>query len=342
MTHLTQNVMVKSKHTTFAEVGSLIFNTQRETLSPAEKEALQSEQLHALLTRIDQKNRFYHDALQASHVTPNNIQTIADIRKLPLINANDLMLNFPYGLLTIPVSGIVRFQQSAPAKATGLTQRDLANQTEMLARCLIAGNVTLASVVMILPAGLDPANVLSLQQTAETLGATVITGFTINAKDQLKTMLEFGVTTLFAAPSTLIELAQVLHHLGFSTHDLPVIQLWCEARQLTPEQRTNLAAHYTVPVYALYGHSDIMPLGIAGECHLKQGLHIHEDHFYAEIIDRDTQEVLMDGQPGELVLTTLSREGMPLIRYRTGDMAVLDHTPCPCGRTSARLHCLHL
>ncbi len=316
----------------------MILNAAVETMIESEKEALQSHKLQKLVERVYKKTTFYQERMQALGVTPANIQSIYDIGKLPLMTATDLSTNYPFGLLTIPLSGIARFQQTVdPCRSVGFTQRDIAGQIEMIARSLVACDITMTSVLMIIPTPYDTAGALSLQQAAENLGVTVVSGHVNDAKNQLKAMLDFGVTTVFSTPTRLFQFADFLKGLGFTPQDLPLMNIVCEAHHCPANIRKELTAKFKIPVYTLYGRPDIMSLGIAGECHKQHGLHIQEDHFYPEIIDPRTGTVLGDDQSGELVLTTLSMEAMPLIRYRTGETAVLKRERCSCGRTSARL-----
>lgn len=320
------------------EVLSLILNPVIESMTESEKESQQSQLLQKLVERAYEKTNFYRQQLQNLGLTPDDIQTIHDISKLPFMNQADLSANFPYGLLTIPVSGIVRLQQTTDASSViGFTKQDIAYQIEMLCCNLAACQITMSSMIMMDPHTLDTGSMVSLQHAAETLGATVISSSMEDELSIIKTMLDFGATTIVSTPSTLLQLADFLKQKGYSASDLPLMNILCEAHQCSSDIRKALELEFKIPVYTIYGLLEVMNLGIAGECHSQSLLHIHEDHFYAEIIDPVTGALLGDFEPGELVLTTLSREAMPLIRYRTGDIALLNRQPCPCGRTSARL-----
>lgn len=316
----------------------MILNTVIECMTESEKESRQSQQLQKLVERAYKKTSFYQEQMQAAGLTPDHIQSIHDISKLPFMNQAHLSANYPYGLLTIPVSGIARLQQSTDARsAVGFTKQDIAYQVEMFCRSLVACHITMSSMIMINPHALDTGSIVALQHAAETLGATVISGSMEDAKSNIKTMLDFGVTTIFSTPTALLELADFLKKAGHSPCELPLMNILCEAHQCSATMRKTLEMKFQIPVYTLYGLAEVMNLGIAGECHSQSWLHIHEDHFYAEVINPQTGALLADSEPGELVLTTLSREAMPLIRYRTGDIALLTHEQCACGRTSARL-----
>lgn len=316
----------------------MILNTGIESMTESEKVALQSQQLQKLVERAYEKTSFYQERMQAIGLTPNEIQTINDLSKLPLMTSKDLTNNYPFGLLTIPVSGIARFQQRSDFNtAVGFTQQDISHQVEMLCRTLVACHIITSSVIMIAPQSLDTDSIVALQQAAESIGITVISSPLPNVTSQIKTLLDFGVTTIFSTPDILFQLADFLKNAGFSTRDLPLMNILCEVHHCSATVRKSLEEQFQIPVYTIYGLAELMNLGIAGECYKQNWLHIHEDHFYPEIIDPHTGSIISNNQPGELVLTTLSREAMPLIRYRTGDMALLEHKPCTCGRTSARL-----
>ncbi len=316
----------------------MILNPAIEALPLEEKTALQTERLRTIVERAYRKTGFYHQRLSTSQLEPAMLQTVETIAKLPFLTTADLAANYPYGLLTVPVSAIARFQQGVGNKAVGLTQQDITNHLELLARSLVAGQVSSGSVFMMIAAKEVMPYAPALQTAAEGIGATVIEQHGLNVKELLKIILNFGVTALFASPETFLHLAETLTTLGFSTSELPLLSLLCDARQLDTPLRHKLRQAYNTPIYTLYGHADILSMGIAAECPEQNGLHLQEDHFYAEIIDPYTGQPVPDGQTGKLVITTLTREGMPLLRYRTADFACLDRSPCPCGRTLARLH----
>ena len=316
----------------------MILNVAMETMSQGEKKSLQSQKLQQLVERIYEKTNFYHEKIHALGLEPTDIKGIQDIDKLPFTTSLDVSSQYPFGLLTMPVSGVARFEQIPASRvASGFTSQDLAWQQEMIARSLVACYITTTSALLYLPESIPSISARSLQQSAEMLGVTVINDPTGDAQKQLDAILDFGVTTLFSTPATLLAFAEFLQKQGLSKKDLPLMNLLCE-KQCTPSAlRTELTEAFQLPVYTLYGHLSIMSLGIGGECHQQQGLHIHDDHFYPEIINPHTGAVLKEHQPGELVITPLSREATPLLRYRTGQMALLTYERCTCGRTSPRI-----
>lgn len=316
----------------------MIFNAPIETMTAEEKETLQSQKLRKLVERCYKKVLFYQELFDASNINHTIIQSIRDIEKLPFTTAASLSVNYPFGLLTMPLSGVALFEQTPDlCRAVGFTAQDLAWQNEMIARLLVACDITTTSVLLQLPEPFPSSGSRSLRQTAEMLGVTVIASHSDNAKGHLKTIFDFCVTTVFGTPDKLLAFADFLRNQGISNNELPLKNLVLETQSCPSDLRNILMEKFELPVYTFYGRPDVMNLGIAGECYQQKGLHIHEDHFYPEIIDPNTGAILADCQPGELVLTTLSREATPLIRYRTGEKAVITHERCKCGRTSARI-----
>lgn len=315
----------------------MILNKAAETIDRSCKEALQSQKLHQLIERIYEKNFFYQKRMLDLNLTPSNIQNIRDLHKLPFTTSADLSDNYPCGFLTIPISGVAKFEQSIDSRiSNGFTTHDLIFQQELIARSLVACCITTTSVMYIPNTASISAR--SLEQSAEMLGVTVVASQSDDDKKRLATIIDFGVTTLFTTPDALLSFADFLFKKeGLNLQDLPLKNILCETQYCTFAIQKNLSEKFHIPIYSLYGRSDIMSLGIAGECFRQQGLHIHDDHFFPEIINPTTGEGLNDHHPGELVLTTLSREATPLIRYRTGQKALLIHDACACGRTSARI-----
>lgn len=293
----------------------MILNTSVETMSPSVKSMFQSQKLQKLIEHAYKYTSFYQKRMKSKGLTPTDIQCIQDIGNLPFMSAADLSASNSLGLLTI---------------------QDISEQVEMIARSLVACNITKNSVLMILAMTFTSTPLL-LQRAAESLGATVISAHLSDVKSQIKMIMDFGVTTLFALPGSLLQIADSIKEQGLSSHNLSLSKLICERRHCPADLREELAAKYQLPIYTVYGRDDIMNVGIAGECHQQFGLHIHEDHFYPEIINPRTGILVAPNQPGELVLTSLSRKTMPLIRYRTREFAILAPERCSCGRTSARL-----
>lgn len=309
-----------------------------ETRTQTDTQCWQLATLQTLVERAYKKTAFYQTRLTAAGLAPHELQTLQDFAKIPCMQSEDIAAEHPYGLLTIPASGIARFQQiPGSSAAIGLTRQDLMRQTEALARSLVACQVLPGSVLLTLPTADGDSSHIDVQQAAELLGISVVTPAALQAKEIIKTILDYNVTVLLAAPDLLLAMMELITSHGFAASDLPLCQLLCPTACCPPPLRTQLEQTFQLPLYQLYGYAPISPLGIGYECSEKTGLHIHEDQFYAEIIDPETQQLCVDSHYGELVLTTISRDGMPLLRCRTNQRATLDRTPCRCGRHTVRL-----
>ncbi len=316
----------------------MFVNEKIETRSFAERDAAQGRQLQAIIERAYKKTTFYQDRLHALQMTPDAFQTIRDLEKLPFLTDADLSANHPFGLLTLPLSGIARLQARKDGQsAVALTQDDLTNQLEMIARGLISCNVTRSSVFLLLADALEQTFVSAVQQAAEAIGATVLVSQHDEPKTSIRQIFDYGVTTLFATPSSMLALSDCLQELGFAAHELSLLNLLSPALLCPPNLHQTLEQSFQAPLYEMYGTESLLSCGIASACHAQAGLHVQDDHFYPEIVDFSSNALCAPGERGELVLTTLSREGAPLLRYRTGTEALLELSPCSCGRTTPRL-----
>ncbi len=316
----------------------MLVNSLIEKRSSDEREKQQTQQLQTIIKRVYEKTPFYANRMNSLGLSPDDFTNIADISKLPLLTADDLAANHPFGLLTIPLSGIARLQESSDGRTSvGFTQQDLQNQTEMIARTLVSCNIIMTSVVLFLTDEIEIPALFALQQGAEVIGATVLQASSEDIKKVIKLIFDYGVTTLFASPDTMLKISAFLKELGFSSQDLLLQNLLTFESLCNCHLKVGLQNLFQIPLFTIYGMPDILPVGIGGTCHADSDLHLHDDHFYAEIIDPCSGKLVSPRQAGELVLTTLTREAMPLLRYRTGAKAMFSQRPCSCGRTSQRL-----
>ena len=318
----------------------MIWNKQSECMSRDEMTALQSERLVKLVAYMYEKVPFYRKKMDAAGVLPSDIKGIEDITKLPFTTKDDLRDNYPFGLFAVPNSDIVRIHASSgtTGKATvvGYTKGDLDVWSECVARCMTMAGVTRDDIIQIAYGyGLFTGG-LGAHDGAQKIGATVVPMSTGNSKKLTTMMVDFGATAIACTPSYLLHISEVLESEGL----IDKIKLktaicgaepWTEKMHREIEERLNISAH------DIYGLSEIMGPGVACDCKYHKGLHVCEDHFYPEILDTKTLKPLPDGEVGELAFTTLTKEGIPLIRYRTKDLTSIDRTPCECGRTSARI-----
>lgn len=303
---------------------------EQETLS-----VWQSQRLAQVVQRVYEKNFIYQRKLEQCQLQPQDIQHIEDISKLPFTTLEEVEAGFPYALLTMPVSGVA---QVAVHGKTGYcyTRRDMEGWQTLVAGLLAAGGVNAASVFQLAVPPREMQKHLALYQGVLQLGATWVP----TAEDmgqQLRCLQEFGVTAIYGEPGYLLQLGESLEKAGVSPYQLPLQVIFTNAHVLGEALRSELQLRYGVKVVALWGTETPFAMPLAGECHLPDGLHIAEEAFYAEVIDPQSGGVLPAGEQGELVLTSLLLEAMPLLRYRTGIAVVLENTPCFCGQTSLRI-----
>lgn len=302
---------------------------------------LQGERLRKLVDRVYHNVPFYRHKMQERGLIPGDIATIDDIVKLPFTTKQDLRDNYPHGLFAVPMSEIVRIHASSgtTGKPTvvGYTRHDLTVWAEAIARCLMAFGTTREDIFTVAYGyGLFTGG-LGLHYGVEHLGATVIPMSTGNTAKHIQLMHDCESTALACTPSYALYLAEQIAKSGIPREELRLRVCILGGEPWTENMRTEIESSLHVDAYNIYGLSEIMGPGVSYECECKSGSHIVEDHFYPEIISPDTLEPLPYGEQGELVFTTLTKEGIPLLRYRTKDLCSLIAEPCACGRTSVRM-----
>lgn len=318
----------------------MIWNETKECMSRDEMTVLQSARLVKTVDRVYHNVPFYRKKMQQLGIEPGDIRGIEDLSKLPFTTKNDLRDNYPFGLFAVPQSEIVRVHASSgtTGKATvvGYTRRDLEIWSECVARALSMAGVTRDDVIQVAYGyGLFTGG-LGAHGGAEKLGAMVVPMSTGNTKKLTTMMKDFGVTAIACTPSYLLHIAETLEEAG----DIPHIKLKaavCGAEPWTENMRKQIESKLHINAHDIYGLSEVMGPGVACDCRFHKGLHVYEDHFLPEIIDPETLQPLPAGETGELVFTTITKEGLPLLRYRTRDLTSIDYTPCECGRTLARI-----
>ncbi len=318
----------------------MIWNETKECMSRDEMTAIQSARLVKLVDYVYHNVEFYRKRMQAKGLLPSDIKGLEDIEKLPFTTKDDLRDNYPFGLFAVPNSQIVRVHASSgtTGKATvvGYTRRDLDIWSECVARCLTMSGVTKEDIIQIgYGYGLFTGG-LGAHGGAEKIGAMVVPMSTGNSKKLTTMMVDFGVTAIACTPSYLLHIAELLEAEG-KIGELKLKRAICGAEPWTDKMRTEIEGKLHITAHDIYGLSEVMGPGVACDCSFHKGLHVCEDHFYPEIINSATMHPVKDGEYGELVFTTLTKEGLPLIRYRTKDITTIDHSPCECGRTSARI-----
>ena len=318
----------------------MFWNEKIECMPREEMKKLQSERLVKLVKYVYDNVEFYRNRMDAAGVRPEDIKDINDITKLPFTTKNDLRDTYPFGLFAAPHSDIVRVHASSgtTGKATvvGYTKNDLDVWSECVARCMTMAGVTKDDIIQVAYGyGLFTGG-LGAHYGAEKLGAMVVPMSTGNSKKLTTMMVDFGATAIACTPSYLLHLSEVLRDEGL-LDKIKLKAAICGAEPWTEKMRHEIEERLHVSAHDIYGLSEIMGPGVACDCKEHAGLHICEDHFYPEIIDPKTLEPVADGEVGELVFTTLTKEGIPLIRYRTKDLTSIIREKCDCGRTSVRI-----
>lgn len=320
----------------------MIWNDEFETLPREAIESLQLKRLQQVVERVYATVPFYRKSLDDAGITPDMIRSLDDLQRIPFTLKQDMRDSYPYGLFAAPLEQIVRIHASSgtTGKPTvvGYTRRDIENWSEMMARCFIAAGANKGDVIHnAYGYGLFTGG-LGAHYGAEKVGASVIPMSGGNTRKQLMIMQDFGSTVLTCTPSYSLFLAEVAAEEGIDFKNLKLrvgifgAEPWSETMRQEIEAKLNLKA------IDIYGLSEIMGPGVGVECiEAQNGLHLWEDHFIPEIINPDTGEVLPHGEKGELVITTITKEGIPLLRYRTRDITRILPEPCICGRTHVRI-----
>ena len=319
-----------------------IYNPAMECMNRDERAALQLERLQATVKREYENVPLYRERMQAKGIVPEDIRSLDDLRYLPFTNKTDLRDQFPFGLLATPKSEIVRIQGSSGTTGkpivSGYTAHDIDVWSEMVARALAASGATGQDIVQVAYGlGLFTGGLGALQG-GNRIGAMVIPMSSGNTQRQIMMMRELGSTILCCTPSYAIYLGETVREMGLDpAKDLKLKAGVFGAEPWTEEMRRHLENVLDIDALDIYGLTEIAGPGVAFECKEKNGMHVNEDHVIVEIIDPVTEEPLPAGQPGELVFTTITKEGMPMLRYRTHDICTVYDDPCPCGRTTRRM-----
>lgn len=329
------------EHLTPDQHGGLLWQPEAETMPRTELVALQIERLQRVLRNANENVPYYRKSLAAAGVTPADIASIEDIARLPFTTKTDLRDHYPFGMFARPRTEIVRVHASSGTTGNpttvGYTRSDIEVWGDLIARTLAAGGVRPGDLLHnAYGYGLFTGG-LGLHFGAERLGCTVVPISGGNTERQLKIMRDFGATALSCTPSYAMYLGDAARDRGLRPEDLPIRVGFHGAEPWTNELRVQIEAALGIDALDIYGLSEMGGPGVSFECLCKTGMHVNEDHYYAEIIDPDSLQPLPHGEVGELVFTALSRVAQPLIRYRTRDLCSLDSTPCPCGRTSLRM-----
>ena len=319
----------------------MIWNETIECMDREEMRKLQSIRLKWVVEHVYHNTPFYRKKMQEMGITPDDIQSIDDISKLPFTVKQDLRDNYPFGLMAVPMSEIVRLHASSGTTGkpivVGYTRKDLSIWSEVVARCLTAYGITKNDSVQVSYGyGLFTGG-LGAHGGVENIGGTVIPMSSGNTQKQIQLMHDFGAKGLACTPSYALYLAETIHSSGIPLEEFQLRVGAFGAEPWTENMRKELEEKLNIKAYDIYGLTEICGPGVGGECECQNGTHLWEDHFFPEIVDPVTLQPVAPGEQGELVFTTLTKEGMPMIRYRTRDLTHLIYEKCECGRTAVRM-----
>ncbi|HBG04244.1 MAG: phenylacetate--CoA ligase [Geobacteraceae bacterium GWC2_58_44] len=319
----------------------LIWDPEYECMPREEIEQLQLERLQATLNRVYKNVTCYRNKFKEAGIVPEDVQSLSDLAKLPFTTKEDLRLNYPYGMFAVPLREVVRIHSSSgtTGKPTvvGYTKHDVKVWSNLVARFMTAAGVSSEDVVQIAFGYGMFTGAFGLHYGSELIGASVIPMGAGNTEKQIMIMQDYRTTALVSTPSYAVTIAERMERMGIDPKSLLLKvglfggEPWSESMRREIESRLGISATDN------YGLSEVIGPGVAGECRHKCGMHISEDAFIAEIIDPDTGESLPPGSVGELVLTSLTKEAFPMVRYRTRDITSLDYSGCECGRTTVRM-----
>ncbi len=319
----------------------MFFQKEIETMGRKELEVLQLERLKWTVDYCYRNVPFYTKRLDEAGVTAEKIKSLKDIQYIPMTTKADLRDNYPFGLFAVPKKELVRIHASSgtTGKPTvvGYTRKDLDMWSDCMARLVMAAGATAEDVVQISFGYGMFTGALGLHYGLEKIGATVVPNSSGNTEKALMYMRDFGTTALVATPSYALYMAEVAKELDYPMSDYHLRLGLFGSEGCTPEMRWQIEAAWGLFATDNYGMSELMGPGVSGECSERDGLHFNEDYFLPEIINPETGEVLEPGESGELVITPLTKEGIPLLRYRTRDITRLNYEPCRCGRTHVRM-----
>ena len=319
----------------------MIWNEKAECMPRGALAQAQLERLQATLNRALRNVAFYRESFARSGVNGDEVHALGDLARLPFTTKEDLRTSYPYGMFAVPLRDIVRIQSTSGTTGTpvvvGYTRNDLKTWSECVARLLGAGGMSEHDVMQVaFTYGLFSGG-FGLHAGAERIGASVIPASTGGLEKQVRIMKDFKTTALACTPSYAMAIATAVADMGVSRGELFLRAGFFGAEPWSEALRSRLESTLGIIALDNYGLTEVLGPGVSFECDRKDGLHINEDCFLAEIVDPVTLRVLPPGSEGELVLTTITKEGFPLVRYRTGDLCSLTVEPCACGRTFARM-----
>ncbi len=319
----------------------MVWEPHYECMSREDMQAIQLDRLQTVVHNVYEKVPFYRKLFVEQGVKPQDIKRLEDVQKLPFSGKEAITENYPFGLFAMPMKQIVRVHASSGTtgrqKVVGYSKRDIRTWSNLVARVVTMAGVTDEDIAQIcFGYGLFTGG-FGLHYGLEKVGATIIPASTGNTERQITMMQDFGTTVLVATPSYALYMVEAAEDMGVDTSKLNLRVGLFGAEPCTENMKKEIERRWYMRATDNYGLTEIGGPGVAGECECADGLHINEDHFYPEVINPDTGEVLGYGEQGELVFTSLTREAFPIVRYRTRDISMLINEPCACGRTTVRM-----
>jgi phenylacetate-CoA ligase len=321
--------------------GVMYWEQDKECMDREDLEQLQLERLESTLTRVQMNVPFYRKKFDDLEIDTDTIRSLDDLRRLPFTTKDDLRNNYPYGMFAVPLREVVRVHASSGttgmATVVGYTKNDIKTWSNLVARVLTSGGVTKDDIIQIAFGYGFFTGGFGLHYGAERIGASVIPISSGNTKRQIMIMQDFRTTALVCTPSYALLIADTVHEMDINVNSLSLKYGLFGAEPWSEGMRKEIQAKLKITATDNYGLSEVIGPGVSGECHEQNGLHINEDHFLVEIINPDTLEPVPDGEAGELVVTTLTKEAFPVIRFRTRDLTRIISEPCPCGRSMRKM-----
>ena len=319
----------------------MIFDKTYECLKREDLEQVQVERLQTTLNRVYQNVAFYRHSFDRAGIAIEKVKSIKDIRELPFTTKDDLRLSYPYDMFAVPLKDIVRIHSTSGSTGkpivVGYTRSDIGIWTTLVARILTACGITDQDFVQIAFNYNITSAGLGFHYAAEKIGASVIPSSTDDIVRQIQIMKDYKTTAIISIPGFALHIAKVMSEMNINPESLHLRVGLFGAEAWSEKLRAEIERGLHIKAYDNYGITELIGPGISFECEYRNGLHVNEDHFIVEVIDPDTLEPLGFGEEGELVFTTISKQGFPLIRYRTGDISSLIEGQCECGRTFVRM-----
>ena len=319
----------------------MIWNRKYETMERGQLDQVQLERLQATLNRVERNVAFYRQSFGRQGIKAADVRELSDLARLPFTTKEDLRRSYPYDMFAVPLRDIVRIQSTSGTTGTpvvvGYTPNDLRTWAECVARVLAAGGTTEHDVMQVaFTYGLFSGG-FGLHAGAERVGASVIPASTGSLEKQVRIMKDFKTTALACTPSYALAIASAAEEMGMQRGQLALKAGYFGAEPWSEGLRQRLEDGLGITALDNYGLTEVLGPGVSFECEKKNGLHVNEDCFLIEVVDPRSGDVLAEGAEGEIVLTTITKEGFPMVRYRTGDLGSVSRGSCPCGRTLARM-----